>query len=714
MREYEAHRKSEDALRRCIDVIYRVDDTEAAVERVLAIVAKYYGAERCYMFEADESINAYRKAFYWQGADVADCDQPVETVDFSVLEKWFDNKAVEGEIMLDSIDEQVDKASELYMILKSRDINTILATPIRMSRKIKGFLCIDNYVKTDLDSFLLRSVSVILYSEIVRRRQIIDKEKEAEKQKKQIELDRSIIEVLAYEYSSAFVIDFETDAFTPIRLDDSMRAHFGNMTSLGYTPCYRTFTSVFISESDREEMFEAGSVEYLREALKDKTSAFRRYRCILHGKEEIFESKYVKVGKAGAKPRFVVLGIAIRDSEAREAEKREMQLKDANRRAEEANRAKSTFLFNMSHDIRTPMNAIIGYTEMASQAKDDPKRQEDYFNKVRIANNQLMGLVNDVLDMARIESGKVTIEESPQNIVVSTNNTFQLLKNQALDKELNITSEYRNIEHSRVFCDELRLNRIFMNIIGNSIKYTKPGGQVRFIVEEIPHKKKGHARFKFTVTDTGIGMSKAFQQHLFEAFSREHTTTSIGIEGTGLGMLITKELVDMMGGTIDVESELGTGTLVSIKLEFRIADVEEEAPTEVNALNEADLEYKRVLLVEDNDMNREIARNILESRRIIVEEATDGSVAVEMVLAKAPDYYDYVLMDIQMPYMDGYMATKTIRSFADAKFSKLPIIAMTANAFAEDRDKAIAAGMDAHLAKPINVKELFRVLKKFS
>jgi signal transduction histidine kinase/ActR/RegA family two-component response regulator len=495
-----------------------------------------------------------------------------------------------------------------------------------------------------------------------------------------------------------------------------MEAHFGEFfkDKINYSPAYRIYVNTVVQEDDREDMFFAGSVTHLREALRETSLVIKRFRCLINGSEEIFEAKCVKVGNVNARPKIIVIGIANREIETREEQNRRIELIEANKRAEEASKAKSTFLFNMSHDIRTPMNAIIGYTDMAESNAGNPEKRDECLQKVKLASHQLLSLVNDVLDMARIENGKIAIEEMPNDIKVTTGNCFQLSKQDGVAHGLNMTIEYRDIEHNMIFCDAARLNRIFTNIISNSVKYTKPGGNISFIVEELPGKRLGYARFKFTVTDTGIGMSEEFVKHIFESFSRERSTTASGVEGAGLGMAITKELVDMMGGTIDVKSELGTGTIVSIRIDFRIAENVSPDSADEEVDYDKGLEFKRVLLAEDNDMNREIAKHILESRGLIVEEANDGSVAVEMVLQKAPDYYDYVLMDVQMPYMDGYKATGAIRSFADSKYAKLPIIAMTANAFEEDRKKALMAGMDAHLAKPINVKDLFRTLQRFA
>lgn len=716
MKEFEAHRKSEDALKKCINIIYKDYDTESAASKVLAVVGRYYGADCAALFEIDEDVTVFEKSFSWTREDTESNVVPLNFLEISAVAGWYSGRESAGELWIRNVDRDVPRSLPFFSVLKKHNIDSFIAIVIRDGKAVSGFMCVINPRKLDRESFLLRSVAVMLYSEIQRRRMLNLKEKEAENQKRQLELDKSIIEVLANEYSSAFYVDLDTDTLTPIRTDKAMEAHYGDLFKdrLGYSPCYRVYINSVVHEDDREDLYRLGDPYALRELFHDKTVGFRRYRCLINGKEEIFEAKYVKVGKPNSRPKIIVIGIANREKERREEANRQIVLMEANRRAEEASEAKSRFLFNMSHDIRTPMNAIIGYTEMAESAGADIGKRDMCLAKIRKASNQLLGLINDVLDMARIENGKVAIEEAPNNITDVTIDAFSIIKSGIAGKNLNMTIEHRNIEHKDVFCDELRLNRIFTNIISNAVKYTKPGGQIHFYVEELQGKRSGYARFKFSVTDTGIGMSQDFVSHIFDSFAREQTSTVSGIEGTGLGMAITKELVELMDGTIEVESELGTGTIVTVRIDFRIADEKKEQDPDLAKIYEDGLQYKRILLVEDNEMNREIARSLLESRGLIVEEANDGSVAVEMVLQKDPDYYDYVLMDIQMPYMDGYKATQTIRSFADSRYAKLPIIAMTANAFEEDKEKAFKAGMDAHLSKPINVRELFRTLNKYS
>ena len=394
----------------------------------------------------------------------------------------------------------------------------------------------------------------------------------------------------------------------------------------------------------------------------------------------------------------------------------------AREQAEAANRAKSVFLFNMSHDIRTPMNAIIGFTEMAEKNLDNPEKLEDCLSKVRVSSEHLLRLINDVLDMARIESGKTSIDEAPVNVREGMQMIVPMIEESARKKDIAFSYEFRNIVNENLYGDYLHVNQILMNILSNSVKYNNPGGYVRCIVEQLPDKpeKPDFASYRFTVEDNGIGMSEDFLSHIFEDFAREQNTTMSGVEGTGLGMSIVKNLVDMMHGTLDIKSKLGEGTTTTIDLDFRKMD-DTDTVTGSEEKREISSEFirgKKVLLVEDNELNREIACDILEEYDMEVEEAEDGSVAIEKISemvseASRTEYYDFILMDIQMPMIDGYKATREIRSILDPLGIHIPIIAMTANAFAEDKQKALEAGMDDHIAKPINIDTLVNTLSHF-
>lgn len=384
------------------------------------------------------------------------------------------------------------------------------------------------------------------------------------------------------------------------------------------------------------------------------------------------------------------------------------ELEQAKDEAESANRAKSTFLFNMSHDIRTPMNAIMGFSSMAERYVNDPEKVSDCLTKINVSGEHLLRLINNVLDLARIESGKMELDVQAHDIPASLKNVEYIF--QADTQKKNQTLEVKcDIQDEIAFFDMLKMNQIELNLIGNAIKYTPNGGKILYFVEQID-RKDGYAVYRCLIKDNGIGMQEEFRKKIFDAFERENNSVVTGIEGAGLGLTIVKRLVEEMGGNIQCKSEPGKGSEFTCTFTFRIgtkADLEDETDEDIAHVNVAG---KRVLLVEDNALNREISREILAGKGFIVEEANDGDVAVEKVAASPAGYYDLILMDIQMPKMDGYEATRRIRNLPDKKLAGIPIIAVTANAFAEDRRAAIKAGMDGHISKPINISELNKVI----
>ena len=387
-------------------------------------------------------------------------------------------------------------------------------------------------------------------------------------------------------------------------------------------------------------------------------------------------------------------------------------LAEEKEKAEYANKAKSIFLFNMSHDIRTPLNAIIGYTGIAKKNTKETVTN-DYLGKIEIAGSQLLSLVNQVLEMSRIESGRVVLQEQKIDLNEVTEIFRAVYEDQAKNKELSFRIELKNTEHFHVIGDNDRIFQIINNLLGNALKYTPAGGSVYTSAEEIPGDRPGYARYRVIVEDNGIGMSKEFLPHLFEEFSREETSTVNKIQGTGLGMSIVKKLADLMGAVIEVSSEPGKGTRFTVILPMKIdTEYSEESKAEETGDTEISLSGMNILLAEDNEMNREIAQEILSDHGAVVDTAEDGVIAVEKIKNAIPGQYDIILMDIQMPRMDGYEATRIIRSLENRELAEIPIFAMTANAFEEDRQNALKTGMNGHLAKPIDVPKLLSTLSE--
>ena len=389
------------------------------------------------------------------------------------------------------------------------------------------------------------------------------------------------------------------------------------------------------------------------------------------------------------------------------------KLQIAAENAESANRAKSTFLFNMSHDIRTPMNAIIGYADLASRHLDDPAKLEKYMENIQVCGQNLLMLLNNVLDLARIENDKTEMEYSVSDVDKDFRNCIAMFQNQADSKGQTLTVTTQ-LPYPYIYADIPHLTEVCTNLVSNAVKYTGAGGTIRCGITQKPGEKEGWCDTVVTVADNGIGMSQEFQKHIFEPFERERTSTVSKVEGSGIGMGIVKKLVELMGGTVEVESKIGVGSTFTVTIPCRIASEDEiQAKREINPSDQKCLCGTRILLTEDNDLNAEIATELLQEEGCTVDRAKDGVECVDMLEKAANGTYQLILMDIQMPVMNGYDATKKIRRMDDPQKANIPIVAMTANAFSEDKQVALDAGMNDHIAKPINMSVLVPTLRKY-
>ena len=395
-------------------------------------------------------------------------------------------------------------------------------------------------------------------------------------------------------------------------------------------------------------------------------------------------------------------------------EEQQLLLEDALERAQAGNRAKTAFLFNMSHDIRTPMNAILGFTEIAWRNLGDTARLTDCLKKIQTSGKQLLRLINNVLDMTKLESGAITLTENSCSLREGVEKAQAVLQTEIDQKSLTIRTDTAELENEWVYCDGFRLHQILFNVLSNAVKFSKPRGEILVTLRQRPQAMEEYAAYEIRVRDHGVGMSPEFLAHIFEPFERERTSTISQTQGTGLGMAITKSLVDLMGGTVQVTSRPGEWTEIVLSFTFRLQEQtqpKEPSPAAEDGA-EKDFSGRRLLLVDDNELNMEIARELLLEAGFQVETAENGQIAVDMVQKAGAGYYDAVLMDIQMPVMDGYQATRAIRGLEDKALAEIPILALTANAFEEDKKEALANGMNAHIAKPLDVGVLYETLEE--
>lgn len=673
---------------------------------------------------------------------------------------------------------------------------------------------------------------------------IQEQQEQMENEKRQMEL----VQALSIDYNLVWFFDLATKKGSPLRIVDCknhlLASFFDNDNP--FMDSLERYIQTCVYEEDREMMRQATSSEKLKKDLSEKKMCYVNYRALCNGKIRYFQMKAVRTGDWEGSQK-IVLGFRSVDEEIRNEMEKKSLLEEALLQANQANQAKSAFLSNMSHDIRTPMNAIVGFTSLAINRIDNRELVEEYLEKIMISGNHLLNLINDVLDMSRIESGKMQIEEKPcslSDIVLGLRNILQA---DIYAKRLELQIDTVDVLDEEIYCDKLRLNQVLLNLLSNAVKYTNTGGAINMRITEKPGASPGYAVYEFYIRDTGIGMSEEFVSHIFEPFERERNSTISKIQGTGLGMTITKNIVDMMKGSISVKSEMDVGTEITVSFTFRLHSnaeelqiipefqdgralvvngdfntcdsisymirqigmnaelalsgeeavqltrqanvcndnysiyvIDEHLPDmrgidtvrriraelgttpaviimmaidheESDIKNEAkeagvmtfcskplflselrtclhmiiDTEKKekvdrksenirtgRILLAEDIELNQEIAIAILSEAGFCVEIAENGQIAVEMLRKSEPGYYQLVLMDIQMPVMNGYEATMAIRKLENKKLASIPIVAMSANAFEEDRQEALKCGMNGHIAKPIDIDILFDTLKK--
>ena len=544
-----------------------------------------------------------------------------------------------------------------------------------------------------------------------------------------------ILDALLREYEIALMLDLSKDTYEVFKLSGRFARSLSPMLRDKFSITMLEIADGCIYSYDYDLFIGAVSLEGLRIRLESEEFCSFVFRAITSRGPEYFRMRIIKAEELKA---FVGVS-CIQDEMSRELQQRKL-FEGALDRARSADSAKSTFLTNMSHDIRTPMNAIIGFTNIASTHLNDTDRVKDALDKIRTSSNHLLSLINDVLDMSRIESGRLTISENRCDLRQIVENIQGIMMPQITEKGLDFTVSMQTVVNPEVFCDETRVTQILLNLLSNAVKYTPPGGKVNLTILQKPCiSGRRYCGYVFKVSDTGIGIGKDFISHVFEPFERETGRTGNNTYGSGLGMSIAKGIVDMMGGNIRVESEENVGTEFIVELELRplggcgeqspeqraqVSEFVEDSGEDMAVFRDHEdrtknragdvgwIEGRRLLLVEDNPLNREIAEEMLMEDGFQVESAENGRKALQMITGADPWYYSAVLMDIQMPVMDGYEATKRIRTLPDRSRAQIPIIAVTANAFKEDRSRAAESGMDAYISKPVDVLTLRYVLRR--
>lgn len=531
--------------------------------------------------------------------------------------------------------------------------------------------------------------------------------KEAESVKREAELDSEIISAVSRLYFSIFRIDLGKDFYEEISSDSSVHrltGHEGRAQEKLNEIC-----DTIVQADYREMVRRFFNLSTIVRRMADTYTIDIEYRAV---DGNWHEARFIEKKRNQSGQVTHILYVTRNVSKQKQQELEQEHLRVAYQAAEKANEAKTTFLLNMSHDIRTPMNAILGYSQLMKKELTSPKLLH-YQKMIEESSDLLLSIINNVLNMARIESGKVELDENYDEAGSISAEVCNAFEGEAKKKGIKLTKTVQ-VEHSHIMVDKTKMQEVLTNLIGNAIKYTPFGGEVSVNIKEMPYDLEGYVLIQNEISDTGIGMSQEFLPYLFDSFSRERNTTIGKVPGTGLGMSIVKSLIDLMHGTIKVESELGKGSKFTITIPHKLADHNyyEKADTPVAEMPEAEFKGKRILLVEDNDLNAEIAEAILKEMGFDVERAEDGIICVNKLEKDPLGTYDLVLMDIQMPNMDGYKATQIIRRLPDREKAKIPIVAMTANAFAEDRKRALDSGMNEHITKPIDIVKVKDTLRK--
>lgn len=679
-------REQEDALHEAINILCEEEDTITAINALLVIALEYYDAERIGVYEfsheGDKATRTYEHVAAWADSGF--------TGPTGVLTE--DNRFIVERIreLKDAMVLSKEMPPDFEGVLETFKANNSIIIPLKVEEELLGMMAIANCNKSLEDILIFKIISAFTLNEILRH--------------KQSDEESRVLNEIAGSFLFVGFMDFD---------ENEMHVHRAKQNENMKNPLntkYKDFTNFWLKQKiiaeDVPRFKIMTSPAYIKEQFKTRDNVEFGFQCDLPGGIRNYEIKFIKAGQEGTKAIVSVednTELIKHESEVREA------LNEARMQAESASQAKSEFLSRMSHDIRTPINGIIGMTNIAKKNSKNYEMVEDCLEKIDTASNHLMHLLNDVLDLSRIESGKLIITKGPMNLIEFANKCYSITQGQIEGRDIEFEREYDRFSATEVLGDELHLRQAVLNMLGNAVKFTPNGGKIKFSIKETAFDGE-NIGIQIVVADSGKGIKKSFLSHIWDPFTQEDYGTRTDYKGSGLGMPITKNLVEEMGGSVDVESRVNSGSKFYINLTL---DVNKDISPVKKKQSTVRLKGAHILLAEDNEINVEVASEILKSRGAIVTVAENGRVAFDKFFASEVGEFDLILMDIMMPITNGLECTKEIRGLGRPDAQTIPIIAMTANAFDEDIKKSREAGMNAHLSKPIQVPTMLKTIAYF-
>ena len=686
--------KQEEILRSCIGYAYGTSAVDDAIYGIVSDIGHYYGASGVYIYELDFKKDRAACSYIWRSDESTEKNQ--KNYDLSITEiNWMiEPLKIYGEIKHDLTDKTIPWGKDEQNVMRSVGVERYVAVPMMAENKIAGYMSITNPTREIEDTFLVKGLGLLAYSEILRR--------------KEGRVETQVINALGEGYEIVYYVDAVTgeyrDFSKSIFYEVNVRNRLIESNNNFFEEIIGNIERV-IYEPDREKLKDFFDREKMLESFKEDPIQFLTYRLSINDEAVYYRLKVI-FNKTEDDNGTYVIGVSNIDTQMRQEIELQEELRKAKNAAEEANNAKSDFLSRMSHDIRTPINGVIGMTEIARMNYENPEKVKECLGKIDSASHHLLDLINEILDMTKIESGDAKINHAPLNIKLLCDECVSIVSGQLFNRHLNIVTHYEDIHHSQLIGDELHIKQILINILGNAVKFTPDEGTITFSVEE-SYDDNIRSTFRFVVEDTGFGMKPEYINSIYERFSQEDEGARSSYQGTGLGMSITKNLVELLNGKIDVESKLNEGSKFTVTLPLEIdnsliIEAIKDETIDLNGLN--------ILLAEDNELNAEIAKVLLEHHGVRVTMVTNGRQALEAFKASSEGEYDAILMDIMMPVLDGLAATREIRGLDRNDAKTVPIIAMTANAFEEDKQKSYEAGMNDHVSKPVDPKILQRII----